>query len=57
MNQKRIYLSAEKWWEEKKKILDADLTNAKKFIADQETIRLMQELLKRTKVNLIDKGE
>ena len=56
MDQKKIYLSAEKWWEERKKTLGEDLINAKNFNTDQEIIKLMQELLEKTKVNLT-KGE
>lgn len=51
MNHKKIYLSAEKWWEERKKTLSEDLINAKDFTTDQEIINLMQELLKKTKIN------
>lgn len=56
MDQKKIYLSVEKWWEERKKTLGEDLINAKNFTTDREIIRLMQELLEKTKVNLT-KGE
>jgi hypothetical protein len=56
MNQKKIYLTAEKWWQEKKKVLNEDLANAKNFTADQEIVRLMQELLKKTKVNITKGG-
>ena len=56
MDQKKIYLSTEKWWEDRKKLLNEDLANARNFTTDQEIVRLMQELLKKTKIN-ITKGE
>jgi hypothetical protein len=49
-------LTTEKWWQDRKRILNEDLSNAKNFTADQEIIRLMQELLKRAEVNTT-KGE
>jgi hypothetical protein len=56
MTEKKIYLTAEKWWEERKKVLNEDLTNAKNFTADQELIKLMQELLKKAKINTMEGG-
>jgi hypothetical protein len=56
MDQKKIYLTTEKWWRDRKRTLNEDLSNAKNFGADQEIIKLMQELLKKTKINVM-KGE
>lgn len=55
MDEKKIYLSAEKWWEDRKKILNEDLVNATDFVTDPDIIKLMQELLKRTEINTINK--
>jgi hypothetical protein len=55
MNEKKIYLSVENWWEERKKSLYEDLTNAKDLTTDQEIVRLMQELLEKMTVNTADK--
>lgn len=52
MDQKRIYLSTEKWWEERKRTLGEDLINARNFTVDQEIIRLMQELLEKAKIGV-----
>lgn len=56
MNQKKIYLTAEKWWQERKMALDEDLSNAEGFTTDQKIIKLMQELLKKAEINTT-KGE
>lgn len=56
MDQKKIYLTTEKWWQEKKRVLNEDLINAESFVPDQEIIKLMQELLKKAKINTV-KGE
>ena len=56
MDQKKIYLTTEKWWEERKKVLNEDLSNAKNFGTNQEIIKLMQELLKKAEINTT-KGE
>ena len=56
MDQKKIYLTTEKWWQEKKRVLNEDLANAKNFGADQEIIKLMQELLKKAEVNTTKGG-
>lgn len=55
MDEKKIYLSVENWWEERKKSLYEDLTNAKDLTTDQEIVRLMQELLEKITVNTTDK--
>lgn len=57
MDEKKIYLSVENWWEERKKSLNEDLTNAKNLTTDQEIVRLMQELLEKMTVNTTDKEE
>jgi len=56
MYQKKVYLSAEKWWQERKRTIGEDLINAKDFVTDQEIIRLMQELLEKTKIDNTEKG-
>lgn len=55
MTEKKIYLSAEEWWEDRKKTLNEDLANARSFTADQEIVRLMQEWLEKIKVDTINK--
>jgi hypothetical protein len=57
MTEKKIYLSAEEWWEDRKKTLNEDLANIKSFTADQEIVRLMQEWLEQIKVNTTNKKE
>jgi DNA-binding PadR family transcriptional regulator len=56
MTERKIYLTTEKWWQEKKRVLNEDLINAESFVPDQEIIKLMQELLKKAKINTV-KGE
>lgn len=55
MNEKKIYLSAEEWWKDRKRTLNEELANARGFTADQEVIRLMQEWLEKIKVNTTNK--
>ena len=57
MSERKIYLTAEKWWEERKKVLNEDLSNAEGFITDQKIVKLMQELLDKMEVSIIDKKE
>ena len=57
MDQKKVYLSAERWWEERKRTLGEDLINAKDFVRDREIVKLMQELLEKTKIDNTEKEE
>lgn len=54
MDQKKIYLTAEKWWGDRKKVLNEDLANAIDFTTDPDIVRLMQELLQKTKINMME---
>lgn len=51
MSKRKIYLSVKDWWEDKKELINEDLNEAQKHTSDPEIIKLMQELLKDSKVN------
>lgn len=51
MHEKRVYMSVKDWWENKKEVVNEDLNNAQEYVTDPEIVKLMQELLKDTKVN------
>ena len=55
MAEKKIYLSAEEWWGDRKKIMNEDLTNATDLVTDPDIIKLMQELLKRTEISTVNR--
>lgn len=51
MPEKRVYTSVEDWWKDRKEELEKDLSNAENSVSDPEIIKIMKELLDRTKVS------